>query len=121
MNPVLPVSNLVALRGYEFENVVPWRDIFDLGDTETSDDIPMTNAQPDYGDRVMYYDQDGDEHHAIVLEPIPDAEYVTVAVADGDPREGYVGTGWTVETSVYPHADLGEEYTSTAHAFTPGW
>jgi len=115
------MSNLVALRGYEFENVVPWRDIFDLDGMEASDDIPMTDAQPDYGDRVTYYDQDGDEHHGIVLEPIPGAEYITVAVADDDPREDYVGTGWPVEMSVHPHADLGEEYTATTYAFTPGW
>lgn len=81
----------------------------------------MSDAQPEFGDRVTYYDNEGDEQHGIVLEPIPDDEYVTLAVADEDPREGYVGTAWDVETSVYPHADLSDEYTATTYAFKPGW
>jgi len=81
----------------------------------------MGTVNPDFGDQVTYIDTNGDEHKALIIEPIPDAEYVTVAVADADPREEYVGTGWDVQTSVYPHADLGDNYTATHCAFKPGW
>lgn len=81
----------------------------------------MGTVDPDYGDRVTYIDTDGNEDLGIVVEPIPDSEYVTVALADADPRESYIGTGWVIETSVYPHADLGDEYTATGHAYKPGW
>lgn len=73
------------------------------------------------GDRVTYVDDDGGEHYAVVLEPIPDAAYLTLARADGDPREEYIGTGWSVETSVYPHDDMGHEMSCGSHAYKPGW
>jgi len=77
--------------------------------------------EPDFGDKVTYINNDGDEHNAIILEPIPDAEYVTVAVSESDPRNGYIGPSWSVKTSVYPHADIGDEYTATGYAYKPGW
>ena len=81
----------------------------------------MPPAQPESGDQVTYIDDDGGEHYGIVLEPIPDAAYITLARVDSDPREEYVGPSWEVETSVYPHDDTGHDYACGSHAFKPGW
>jgi len=79
------------------------------------------SVQPSRGDWVRYFDAAGDPHHAIVLEPMPDEEFVTVAYTSRDALEEYVGQDWEIETSVYPHADLGDEYSETRFAFKPGW
>ena len=88
-------------------------------DLRTDGGTDLTN--PGYGTRVTYYDADGGPHPALVLEPLPGDTYITLAWADADPDVEYVGTGWTVETSVVPHADCGEEWTATRYAFKPGW
>lgn len=74
---------------------------------------------------VTYVDGDGERHQAIILEQLPDDDYVTLArPIDGvdDVREEYVGTGWEIETSVYPHEST--EFsgtTSDTYAYIPGW
>lgn len=81
----------------------------------------MTDIQPDYGDRVTYYDGDGEPENAIVVDPVEDDEYVTVVTgADDEFGEGY---NHDVEShsSVHPHAELDDQYTATAYAFKPGW
>lgn len=82
----------------------------------------MGDVNPDFGDRVTYIDDDGQPHWAIILEPIPDAEYVTLAAAEtANPQEEYVGVHWDIETSVYPHDDTGHDYACGSHAYRPGW
>ena len=81
----------------------------------------MSDPNPDFGDQVTYIDSDGEEFYAVVLEPLPDDSYITLAMTDEDPREGYVGPRWTVETSVYPHRDTCHEHASDTHAYRPGW
>lgn len=77
--------------------------------------------KPAIGDRVTYYDTEGDPRRAIVVDDCPDAEYVTVCFGE----QGELGKEYnhSVESasSVFPHADLNEEYTATAIAFKPGW
>jgi len=80
-----------------------------------------TAAQPRFGDRVTYIDSDGIEQYAIVLEPIPDQSYVTLAVTRADPRQTYIGPSWETETSVNPHTSLNAERTASTHAFKRGW
>lgn len=82
----------------------------------------MTDVAPEHGDRVTYYDGDGEPHNALVVSPVSDAEYVTVVTAPGpaDIDAGY-NSQVHVETSVHPHADLGDQYTATGYAFKPGW
>jgi len=81
----------------------------------------MSDVQPERGDHVTYIDQHGDEKYGIVLEPLPEDDYVTVAWAQRNPDEHYIGPEWTVETSVHPHKSLGERYYEARYAFTPGW
>lgn len=77
-------------------------------------------VQPALGEPVTYIDDDGYSHFAVVLEPIPDAAYVTLAWAPADPRRQYVGPDWTVETSVFPHVSTdGSGVASSTHAFKP--
>lgn len=73
------------------------------------------------GDRVTYYDGDGETERGLVLDDVEDAEYITV-VTGGDAE---LGEGYNHEaeshSSVYPHSVLGDQYTATRHAFKPGW
>lgn len=81
----------------------------------------MTDVQPEIGDRVTYYDGDGDPHRALVVDACRDAEYVTVATgAQGELGEVY-NHDVDAHTSTYPHADLGDEFTAEANAFKPSW
>lgn len=80
-------------------------------------------VDPEHGDLVTYYDGDENPHQAIIVDPVPDAEYVTL-VRSGHEGEEF-GEGYhskvTAETSVYPHADLDDQYTATGYAYKPGW
>jgi hypothetical protein len=76
------------------------------------------------GDSVRYVDNDGNEYDAIVLEPLPDDSYVTVARTkddDMDADDEYVGPWWEIETSVDPHAEVDEDIGSTNHCYRLGW
>lgn len=74
---------------------------------------------PELGDRVTFVDGDGSEHFGIVLEPLPDDTFITVAATATDPRENYIGISWDIETSVFPHADIGGD--TTTYAYKLGW
>lgn len=81
----------------------------------------MPDLNPDFGDRVTYVDGEGEEHRALIVASVPDEEYVTLVTgANAEFGEGY---NWGVDahTSIYPHADLGAEFTATKHAYKPGW
>lgn len=81
----------------------------------------MTVKTPDWGEMVTYFDGDGDPERAIVVDPVPDAEFVTLVTGDGATfGKSYVSKVET-HTSIYPHADLGDEFTATTYAFKPGW
>lgn len=75
----------------------------------------------DFGDKVTYYDGYGRAENAIIVDPVPDDEYVTVVT--GASEEFGEGYNHDVEShsSVFPHADCGDEYTATEYAFKPGW
>lgn len=78
-------------------------------------------VQPEIGDRVTYIDGDETEHRALVVDDCSDAEYVTICHGgQGQLGEDY-NSSVESESSVYPHEDLGDDYTATTHAFRPGW
>jgi len=73
------------------------------------------------GDRVTYYDSNANAHRALVLDGVPNAEYITVVYgADDQLGEGYNHAAES-QSSVYPHTDLGDEFTADTLAFKPGW
>lgn len=81
----------------------------------------MTDTQPKHGDRVTYFDGGGNAHPAIVIDPVEDAEFITCVTGDGATiGKSYVSKVDT-HTSVYPHSDLGSDYTAETYAFKPGW
>ena len=81
----------------------------------------MSVMIPDPGEKVTYFDENGEPVRAIVVDPVPESEYVTLVTgANNELGQGYI-YDVDVHTSIYPHADLGEKYTEEKHAFKPGW
>lgn len=79
----------------------------------------MVDVQPEIGDRVTFIDSDGDRHRALVVDHVPDAEYVTLVWGSGpELGEGY-NHEVNTETSIYPHTSVGGDWATSA--FIPGW
>jgi hypothetical protein len=74
------------------------------------------------GQKVTYIDSDGDEHRALVVSTVPDADYITCVT--GEQAEIGNGYNYSVEShsSVFPHPDEWDGDTATeTNAYKTGW